>query len=126
MRSSASAAAVALLLAARPAFSLSTHQPNGEVILLRHNLAADVLQQLEARDTTDNNQSYLNSVCSPSEWSGDEVPPCIEIVTIEAACTPNGTSSLALEAHAQCVRTCSRTTHPTSPRRHDALQEPLH
>ncbi|KAI1875371.1 hypothetical protein JX265_004429 [Neoarthrinium moseri] len=47
---------------------------------------------------------YLNSVCSPSKFDESAgVPPCIDIISIEAACAPNGTSSLALEAHAQCM-----------------------
>ena len=31
------------------------------------------------------------------------IPPCISIASIEEACQPNGTSSIDLEAHAQCM-----------------------
>jgi hypothetical protein len=56
----------------------------------------------------DDNSDYLNSVCSPDAPEGGfpsgDIPPCIDIVNIEDACQPNGTSSLALEAHAQCSK----------------------
>ncbi|RYP56934.1 hypothetical protein DL769_009808 [Monosporascus sp. CRB-8-3] len=47
---------------------------------------------------------YVNSVCSPemSDGSGP-LPPCIAVQNIEGACAPNGTSPLALEAHAMCM-----------------------
>ncbi len=46
---------------------------------------------------------YEDEVCHPVTESGsDTVPPCLELVTIETLCTPNGTSPLALKAHQQC------------------------
>ncbi|KAH8670941.1 hypothetical protein BX600DRAFT_434079 [Xylariales sp. PMI_506] len=54
---------------------------------------------LVARDDED----YLNSVCEPTSFDQNDVPPCIEISTIEALCAPNGTSALDYEAHAQCM-----------------------
>lgn len=58
--------------------------------------------RVRARDDDDN---YFVSVCLPSAApdATGVVPPCIDIITIETACTPNGTSPLALEAHAQCL-----------------------
>jgi hypothetical protein len=47
-------------------------------------------------------QEYLNSVCFP-DTIYPVVPPCQEIANIENACKPNGTSSLYLQAHAQCM-----------------------
>lgn len=53
----------------------------------------------------DDNSEYINSVCSPEgDFTSGNIPPCIDIINIEAACQPNGTSSLALEAHAQCSK----------------------
>ncbi|RYO91292.1 hypothetical protein DL766_002037 [Monosporascus sp. MC13-8B] len=47
---------------------------------------------------------YINSVCSPGVSDGSRpLPPCIAVQNIEGACAPNGTSPLALEAHAQCM-----------------------
>jgi hypothetical protein len=46
---------------------------------------------------------YINSVCSPPGPAGQPIPPCISIVTIETQCSPNGTSSLAYEASAECL-----------------------
>ena len=54
---------------------------------------------LFARDQAD----YVKLVCSPKTEAGGPVPPCVEIAVIESACTPNGNTSLALEAHAQCM-----------------------
>jgi hypothetical protein len=52
----------------------------------------------------DDNSDYLNSVCSPNtDFAPGSIPPCIDIISIEQACEPNGTSSLDLEAHAQCM-----------------------
>ncbi|KXJ90851.1 hypothetical protein Micbo1qcDRAFT_163505 [Microdochium bolleyi] len=54
-------------------------------------------------------EEYINSVCRPQlsesadTTSAFVVPPCIAIETIEGLCKPNGTSPLALEAHAQCM-----------------------
>jgi hypothetical protein len=45
---------------------------------------------------------YLTSVCSPNSTAA-ELPPCVSITNIEGLCQPNGTSPLALEAHAQCM-----------------------
>ncbi|KAK6193785.1 hypothetical protein LQW54_012107 [Pestalotiopsis sp. IQ-011] len=60
---------------------------------------------LAARPATaqDDNSDYIDSVCSPEGgFTSGNMPPCIDIINIEAACQPSGTSSLALEAHAQC------------------------
>ncbi|RYP76186.1 hypothetical protein DL771_002010 [Monosporascus sp. 5C6A] len=49
-------------------------------------------------------EEYINSVCSPEVSDGSEpLPPCVAAQNIEWACAPNGTSPLALEAHAQCI-----------------------
>ena len=42
-------------------------------------------------------------VCQPPVEEGEVIPPCTSIETIEIACLPNGTSSIFLEAHAQCM-----------------------
>ena len=42
-------------------------------------------------------------VCQPPVEQGEVIPPCTSIETIEVACLPNGTSSIFLEAHAQCM-----------------------
>ncbi|KAF7886721.1 uncharacterized protein EAF02_003368 [Botrytis sinoallii] len=47
-------------------------------------------------------EDYLTSVCSPNITSGT-IPPCIEVITIQSACTPNGTTPLDYLAHAQCM-----------------------
>ncbi|KAF3005568.1 hypothetical protein E8E14_008685 [Neopestalotiopsis sp. 37M] len=69
--------------------------------------AAMVLLATRPTMAQDDNSDYLNSVCSPDAPEGGfpsgDIPPCIDIVNIEDACQPNGTSSLALEAHAQCM-----------------------
>ncbi|KAH8200829.1 hypothetical protein TruAng_004988 [Truncatella angustata] len=50
------------------------------------------------------NSDYLDSVCSPEgDFTSGPIPPCIDIISIEATCAPNGTDALALEAHAQCM-----------------------
>lgn len=56
---------------------------------------------LLARQSNNKEEEYLNSVCFPN--TTDPVPPCQEIVNIQTACEPNGTSALYLEAHAQCM-----------------------
>jgi hypothetical protein len=50
-------------------------------------------------------ENYINSVCSPNITSPNSgpLPPCIGVTNIEYACAPNGTSPLALDAHAQCL-----------------------
>jgi hypothetical protein len=46
---------------------------------------------------------YEDEVCHPVvQHSNDTIPPCLNLVTIETICTPNGTSPLALKAHQQC------------------------
>ncbi|KAK9415349.1 hypothetical protein SUNI508_10539 [Seiridium unicorne] len=48
----------------------------------------------------DPDTDYLNSVCSPEgDFTSGSIPPCIDIVNIEAACAPNGTSTLDLESY---------------------------
>ncbi|KAK0719557.1 hypothetical protein B0H67DRAFT_486440 [Lasiosphaeris hirsuta] len=47
---------------------------------------------------------YEDQVCHPvTEHASDTVPPCLEIVTIETMCTPNGTTPLDLKAHQDCM-----------------------
>lgn len=47
--------------------------------------------------------NYEDEVCHPvTQNISDTVPPCLELVTIETVCTPNGTSPLAMKAHQQC------------------------
>ncbi|KAK0638851.1 hypothetical protein B0T16DRAFT_295040, partial [Cercophora newfieldiana] len=47
---------------------------------------------------------YEDEVCHPVvQHSNDTIPPCLNLVTIETLCTPNGTSPLALKAHQQCM-----------------------
>ncbi|KAI1086768.1 hypothetical protein F5B19DRAFT_487242 [Rostrohypoxylon terebratum] len=53
-----------------------------------------------SNSSNDTETSYITSVCSPPEQPD---APCIAIQTIETACLPNGTSALALSAHAQCL-----------------------
>jgi hypothetical protein len=48
-------------------------------------------------------QDYLNSVCSPNITNPTVIPPCISVSTIEGLCKPNGTSSLAYQASAECL-----------------------
>jgi len=46
---------------------------------------------------------YEDEVCHPViQHHTDTIPPCLELVTIETLCTPNGTSPLALKAHQLC------------------------
>jgi len=58
--------------------------------------------------------NYEDEVCHPvTERASDTIPPCLELVTIETVCTPNGTSPLALKAHQQCkISTLSQISHP--------------
>ncbi|KAH0278576.1 hypothetical protein KCU91_g2361, partial [Aureobasidium melanogenum] len=49
----------------------------------------------------DATEEYIQEVCYPNTTS--PVPPCQAIINIESACQPNGTSSLAYEAHQQCM-----------------------
>ncbi|KAK1750610.1 hypothetical protein QBC47DRAFT_278120, partial [Echria macrotheca] len=51
--------------------------------------------------------NYEDQVCHPITQPRDTIPPCLELVTIETVCTPNGTSPLALKAHQQCMCTGS-------------------
>ncbi|KAK9782490.1 hypothetical protein SCAR479_00833 [Seiridium cardinale] len=52
----------------------------------------------------DPDTDYLSSVYSPEgDFTSGSIPPCIDIVNIEAACAPNGTSTHDLEAHVQCM-----------------------
>lgn len=55
------------------------------------------------RQSTDE-AAYLTSVCSPNITADtNPIPPCIEIQAIQEGCIPNGTSSLDLIAHAECM-----------------------
>ncbi|KAF6832860.1 hypothetical protein CPLU01_05949 [Colletotrichum plurivorum] len=53
-------------------------------------------------DARQNSISDQDKLCKPETSSGN-VPPCVQIESIEAACQPNGTQSIYLEAHAQCM-----------------------
>ncbi|WYZ41632.1 hypothetical protein EsH8_V_000527 [Colletotrichum jinshuiense] len=55
---------------------------------------------LDARQTS---RPYQEVVCKPQTGSNSQLPPCVQIENIEAACQPNGTASIYLEAHAQCI-----------------------
>ncbi|KAE8450131.1 hypothetical protein EG329_006912 [Mollisiaceae sp. DMI_Dod_QoI] len=59
---------------------------------------------LNARQADAN--AYIQTVCYPNVTS-PTIPPCQEIINIESACLPNGTSSLDLLAHAECMCTGS-------------------
>ncbi|KAI1395159.1 hypothetical protein F4819DRAFT_501231 [Hypoxylon fuscum] len=60
---------------------------------------------LSQRQTdNDDGSDYITSVCLPATAPDQSAPaPCVAVVGIETACLPNGTSPLALEAHAQCL-----------------------
>ncbi|OTA70675.1 hypothetical protein K449DRAFT_17098 [Hypoxylon sp. EC38] len=48
--------------------------------------------------------NYIASVCTPPDAPDQSDPaPCIDVRYIRMACEPNGTSPLALDAHAQCM-----------------------
>ncbi|KAK1970412.1 hypothetical protein LY78DRAFT_628043 [Colletotrichum sublineola] len=50
-----------------------------------------------------NSRPYQDAVCKPATSSGSQVPPCVQIESIEVACKPNGTEPIHFEAHAQCM-----------------------
>ncbi|KAL3425755.1 collagen-like protein mcl1 [Phlyctema vagabunda] len=57
---------------------------------------------LVERQTSSNDEElYLNSVCLPNVT--DPIPPCQEVINLQQECAANGTSPLALVAHAQCM-----------------------
>ncbi|KAG4028131.1 hypothetical protein MFRU_024g01010 [Monilinia fructicola] len=60
----------------------------------------EILIPIHPRQSSEEN--YLTSVCSPNITSGT-IPPCIEVITIQTACNPNGTTPLDYLAHAQCM-----------------------
>jgi hypothetical protein len=60
-----------------------------------------VIRQASAASNA--NLDYLTSVCSPNITNPNPIPPCISVNTIESLCTPNGTTPLAYQAHAQCI-----------------------
>ncbi|KAI1473951.1 hypothetical protein F4774DRAFT_402326 [Daldinia eschscholtzii] len=75
--------------------TLTTH-----LLVLGAHASSHILQA--ASDDDDN--EYIASVCSPATPPDQSDPaPCVAIQNIETACQPNGTSPLALEAHAQCL-----------------------
>ncbi|KAH7026061.1 uncharacterized protein B0I36DRAFT_329799 [Microdochium trichocladiopsis] len=71
--------------------------------------AASASALVSPRQASSSQEDYINSVCRPplaedaDTSSAFVVPPCIAVETIEGLCQPNGTSPLALEAHAQCM-----------------------
>ncbi|KAI2779649.1 hypothetical protein F4815DRAFT_472803 [Daldinia loculata] len=70
----------------------------------QHVLANTPANVLQAASDSDSDSDYITSVCSPAKAPDQTDPaPCIAIQNIETACLPNGTSPLALEAHAQCL-----------------------
>ncbi|RFU32235.1 hypothetical protein B7463_g4111, partial [Scytalidium lignicola] len=66
-------------------------------------LLAPISAQLLPRQSSNPEQAYLDSVCSPATPSGAPLPPCLEIDYIETTCQPNGTSPLDYLAHAECM-----------------------
>ncbi|KAK6951435.1 hypothetical protein Daesc_007970 [Daldinia eschscholtzii] len=74
------------------------------LLVLGAHASSHVLQAASSDDDDDNNNEYITSVCSPATPPDQSHPaPCVAIQNIETACQPNGTSPLALEAHAQCL-----------------------
>ncbi|KAI8957207.1 hypothetical protein F5Y11DRAFT_99880 [Daldinia sp. FL1419] len=70
-----------------------------QLLLLGAHASANIFQA-----ASDGDGDYITSVCSPAKAPDQSDPaPCVAIQNIETACLPNGTSSLALEAHAQCL-----------------------
>ncbi|THX06463.1 hypothetical protein D6D13_06499 [Aureobasidium pullulans] len=63
--------------------------------------ASEQLNPILNSRQTDNTEEYIQEVCFPNTTS--PVPPCQAILNIESACLPNGTSTLAYEAHQQCM-----------------------
>ncbi|THY25079.1 hypothetical protein D6D01_05198 [Aureobasidium pullulans] len=63
--------------------------------------ASEQLNPILDSRQTDNTEEYIQEVCFPNTTS--PVPPCQAILNIESACLPNGTSTLAYEAHQQCM-----------------------
>ena len=63
--------------------------------------ASEQLNPILDSRQTDNTEEYIREVCFPNTTS--PVPPCQAILNIESACLPNGTSTLAYEAHQQCM-----------------------
>ena len=75
-----------------------------QVLALASSASASDLLRPRASPTGTSNESYLQSVCQPPVATGAKViPPCTSDQTIETLCAPNGTSPLALQAHAQCM-----------------------
>ncbi|KAF3058199.1 hypothetical protein GL218_05392 [Daldinia childiae] len=70
----------------------------------RHVLANVSANVLKAVSDDDDDNEYIASMCAPAQAPDQSDPaPCVAIQNIETACLPNGTSPLALEAHAQCL-----------------------
>ncbi|KAK6864037.1 collagen-like protein mcl1 protein [Apiospora arundinis] len=79
------------------------------LVAARPILASELTGPVVARasGSGDDNSGYIQKVCNPPApkdgFASGQVPPCISIDSIALACQPNGTSPLALEAHAQCM-----------------------
>ncbi|KAH8821485.1 hypothetical protein F5884DRAFT_89223 [Xylogone sp. PMI_703] len=65
--------------------------------------SVSISAQLLPRQSSNPEQAYLDSVCSPATPSGAPLPPCLEIDYIQTTCEPNGTSPLDYLAHAECM-----------------------
>ncbi|KAI1142483.1 hypothetical protein F5Y05DRAFT_227882 [Hypoxylon sp. FL0543] len=66
-------------------------------------LAAQLLLGAVADDPNAEN-NYIASMCTlPLAPDHTEDPPCLDVRYIRIACEPNGTTPLALDAHAQCM-----------------------
>ncbi|KAK6597117.1 hypothetical protein H4I95_09388 [Botrytis cinerea] len=83
---------------------MHSHSYLGPIALLTTIVSAlpekEILVPILPRQSSE--EDYLSSVCSPNITSGT-IPPCIEVITIQSACTPNGTTPLDYLAHAQSV-----------------------
>ncbi|KAK6595453.1 hypothetical protein H4I96_09772 [Botrytis cinerea] len=83
---------------------MHSHSYLGPIALLTTIVSAlpekEILVPILPRQSSE--EDYLSSVCSPNITSGT-IPPCIEVITIQSACTPNGTTPLDYLAHAQCM-----------------------
>ncbi|KAH8648804.1 hypothetical protein BGZ60DRAFT_423010 [Tricladium varicosporioides] len=71
-------------------------------VLLTTAASATLHDVLAGRQVNSAEEKYLNEVCFPNT-TNPVVPPCQEVINIQSACQPNGTTSLDLQAHAQCM-----------------------
>ncbi|KAI4866738.1 hypothetical protein F4820DRAFT_241462 [Hypoxylon rubiginosum] len=97
--------APAALLLLCPVAQASHHNPSRVVaVAKRADDDGSSSSSSNKGDDDDGDNDYLVSVCLPSAAPDTTaLPPCVDVIAIETACAPNGTSPLALEAHAQCL-----------------------